>query len=58
LSSQNNLAIAYQEVGRVAEALALFEQTLAAFAGVLGPDHPKTLISRANLASAYRDAGL
>jgi len=25
---------------------------------VLGPDHPKTLISRANLASAYRDAGL
>jgi len=39
------------------EAIRLYEQTLAAFERVLGPDHPDTLASRHNLANAYRPAG-
>ena len=57
LNSRNSLAIAYQEAGRLDEAISLHEQTLAARERVLGPDHPDTLISRNNLASAYRAAG-
>ena len=41
----------------VAEAIPLFELTLAAREQVLGPDHSDTLTSRNNLANAYRDAG-
>ena len=33
------------------------EQALAAQERVLGPDHPHTLLSRNNLAEAYRAAG-
>ncbi len=47
----------YQKAGRTAEAIPLFEQTLAARERVLGPDHPDTLGSRNNLAAAYRAAG-
>ncbi len=57
LTSRNNLANAYQEAGRAAEAIPLHQQALAAFERVLGPDHPSTLISRNNLAAAYRAAG-
>ena len=57
LTSRNNLALAYQEAGRAAEAIALHEQTLADRERVLGPDHPDTLTSRNNLADAYRAAG-
>ena len=53
LSSRNNLANAYQSAGRLAEAIPLFERTLADCERVLGPDHPDTLTSRNNLASAY-----
>ena len=42
---------------RTAEAIPLHEQTLAARERVLGPDHPHTLASRNNLATAYRAAG-
>ncbi|HZK05730.1 MAG TPA: tetratricopeptide repeat protein, partial [Actinomycetaceae bacterium] len=35
----------------------LFEATLTDSIRVLGPDHPNTLASRNNLASAYRAAG-
>ena len=35
----------------------MHEQNLAARERVLGPDHPDTLLSRNNLAVAYRDAG-
>jgi hypothetical protein len=45
-------------VGRVPEAIALFEQVLAAGTRALGPAHPTTVSSRVSLASAYRDAGL
>ncbi len=42
---------------QVAEAIRLFEQTLAMRQRMLGPDDPQTLTSQDNLASAYQDAG-
>ena len=57
LASRNNLAGAYQDAGRLDEAITLYEQTLEDRTRVLGPDHPDTLITRNNLAGAYRDAG-
>ena len=57
LASRNSLAGAYQEAGRLEEAIALFEQNLEDRTRILGPHHPSTLASRINLANAYRDAG-
>jgi len=57
LTSRDNLASAYQAVGRLREALTLFEQTLADRVRILGPGHPATLVSRGNLASAYQAVG-
>jgi hypothetical protein len=56
LASRNNLAVAYRETGRVADAIPLFEQNLAACERLLGADHPRTRATRNNLALAYRDA--
>jgi hypothetical protein len=42
---------------RTGEAISLYEQILATFERVLGPDHPETLQSRNNLAIAYQAAG-
>jgi len=57
LGSRNNLALAYQDAGRLDEAIPLLERTLADRERVLGETHPGTLGSRNNLAAAYRDAG-
>ena len=57
LTSRNNLAGAYHAVGRLSEAIALYEQVLADSISVLGGDHPDTLTSRNNLAGAYESAG-
>jgi tetratricopeptide (TPR) repeat protein len=57
LRSQNSLALAYQEAGRVGEAIPLFEQALVGRQRVLGPEHHDTLTSQANLAAAYQEAG-
>jgi tetratricopeptide (TPR) repeat protein len=57
LTSQNNLAGAYQAAGRIGDAVPLFERTLADSARVLGSDDVSTLKSRNNLAGAYRAAG-
>jgi RNA polymerase sigma factor (sigma-70 family) len=57
LNSWNSLAAAYLAAGRVAEAIPLFERTLAMRQRMLGPDDPETLTSQNNLASAYQDAG-
>ena len=51
---RNNLARAYREAGRIADAIPLLQQTVAARERLLGADHPSTLASRNNLASAYR----
>ena len=45
LTSRNNLALAYQDAGRLAEAIPLFERTLTDLERVLGADHPYTLTS-------------
>ena len=57
LASRNNLAAAYVEAGRLAEAIPLLERTLSDRETVLGDTEPDTLISRNNLASAYQRAG-
>ena len=54
MRSRNDLARAYRETGRVADAVPLVERTLAARERQFGADHPSTLASRNNLASAYR----
>ena len=48
----NNLAGSYAALGRHADALKLREETLALRKAKLGPDHPDTLWSMNNLASA------
>ena len=57
MRSLNDLAHAYREAGRVADAVPLVERTLAARERQFGADHPSTLASRNNLASAYRATG-
>ena len=57
LASRNNLAVAYQESGRLNEAITLHRQTLQDSTRTLGPDHPHTLTSRNNLAHAYQESG-
>ena len=57
LTAQNNLAVAYQEADRAAEAIPLFERTLEALERRLGPEHPDAVTTRNNLAVAYREAG-
>ena len=54
-TSRKNLAKAYQDAGRAAEAIPLLERTLAGRQRVLRSDHPDTQTSRKNLATAYRD---
>ena len=57
LTSSNNLAHAYQDAGRLEEAIPLHQRTLTDRERVLGADHPDTLTSRSNLATAYQDGG-
>ena len=49
----NNLALAYSDAGRLAEALPLLEQTLELRKAKLGPEHPDTLGTMGNLAKTY-----
>jgi len=55
--SQNDLARAYREAGRPADAVPLVEQVLAARERLFGADHPSTLAARNNLASVCRASG-
>ena len=57
LTTRNNLAFAYDSVGRFAEAIELFEQVLDEHKRLLGADHPYTLTTRNNLAGAYLSVG-
>jgi tetratricopeptide (TPR) repeat protein len=54
---RDNLAAAYHNVGRTAEAIKLQEATLKLCEAKLGHDHPDTLASRSSLAEEYHDAG-
>ena len=49
--------MAYRDSGRTDDALKMHEATLKQREAKLGADHPETLNSRYNLASAYRDSG-
>jgi eukaryotic-like serine/threonine-protein kinase len=57
LEVRGNLAVAYEVVGRTAEATAIKEETLKLKTATLGLDHPLTFPSRNNLAVAYLAAG-
>ena len=56
-NARNALAAAYHTAGRIAEAIPLLQQSLAAQVELLGPDFPGALALRNNLASAYRATG-
>ena len=47
----------YFQVGRLAEAITLYEETVSGCERVLRSDHPDTAITRDNLVAAYRAAG-
>jgi non-specific serine/threonine protein kinase/serine/threonine-protein kinase len=57
LLSMVNLAASYHDLGRLGEALKLYEETLALMKSKLGPDHPETLGCMRNLASNYHALG-
>ena len=57
LASRSGLACAYESVGRLTEAITLYEQVLTDSIRILGEDHPDTLASRNNLAGAYYAVG-
>jgi len=57
LTARNNLAGAYEDVGRFGEAIELYKRVLADQERILGFDHPDTLTARNNLAGAYESAG-
>ena len=57
LFSISNLATAYREAGRFADAMPLYQEALERRRAMLGPDHPDTLISMNNLANLYRELG-
>ncbi len=57
LAVRNNLAGAYDSVGRFAEAIDAWEELLLDCQRVLGADHPVTLTVRNNLAGVYKSVG-
>jgi eukaryotic-like serine/threonine-protein kinase len=57
LDSTTNFALAYQDAGRLAEALAIQEETLERCKAKLGLDDRVTLIAMNNLATAYSVSG-
>ena len=57
LTSRNNLAVAYQDAGRTAEAIAIREAMLAATRKASGRGIRNTLIFTNSLAAAYESLG-
>jgi tetratricopeptide (TPR) repeat protein len=55
--ARDRLADAYAIAGRLAEALPVFEATLADREAALGPQHPDTVTARLNAARSLRAAG-
>jgi tetratricopeptide (TPR) repeat protein len=49
--------MAYQQIGRTDEAIALFERTLDDRQRLLRTNHPDTAETRRSLADAYNSAG-
>jgi tetratricopeptide (TPR) repeat protein len=57
LSAEANLGVAYHDVGRMDESLALTRSVLERRIRILGANDPATIGSRVNLASALADMG-
>jgi tetratricopeptide (TPR) repeat protein len=57
LTSQHNLARAYQDNGQITEAIKLLDQVVKIEATTLAETHPDRLDSLHNLAMAYQDNG-
>src|SRR5579863_1339506 len=55
--ARDRLSDAYAIAGRIAEALPVFEATLADREAALGPQHPDTVTARLNTARSLRAAG-
>ena len=55
LMSRHNLAFAYNAVGRVNEAIDLYEQAITGYRRVLGDNHPLTENAAASLRAARRE---
>jgi serine/threonine protein kinase len=53
----DKLACGYGNVGRVAEAVPLLEETFKLYQAKLAPDHPDRLATMSNLGRAYSDVG-
>lgn len=56
-TAQTFLAAAYTDAGRLGEAIGMLQQTSAQQCRSLGDRHPKTLVTRHNLARALRESG-
>ena len=57
LTSMNNLAVVYGELGQFEKSVEMNEKLLSTRQRILGRDHPDTLISMNNLAEAYMRLG-
>jgi tetratricopeptide (TPR) repeat protein len=57
LISRDNLAAAYQDAGRLDQAIPLLEHTLIDAERIFGVTHPETLTVRNDLAAAYQAVG-
>ena len=57
LTSMNNLALTYSDLGEHEKALELTEKAYEQNCKVLGEEHPNTLTSLKNLASEYGEVG-
>jgi hypothetical protein len=53
LTAKHGLAKAYEKLGELAEAVRLYQSTMAQRRARLGADHPDTLLTMFALASAY-----
>ena len=56
VSARSNLGLAYESVGRTAEAVTIHEQVVADSEQLLGIGHPDTLTAQHNLAVSYGSA--
>ncbi len=57
LITLSHLGLVYDKIGKLPEAIALFERVRDAFIAKLGPNHPETLNTLHNLAGMYLKAG-
>ena len=53
-----NLNLLYSDLGKAAEAEAMYQRALAGKEKVLGPEHPSTLMTVNNLGSLYKKVAI